>query len=92
MLLMALAGKLLYTVIEIVDVTIYAAAYRGAAMVIFNKLSSAISRKSSSKFDQIPIAVFPAILAQLDRFEDLLQVNTISLSLQCHSRFMLPSM
>lgn len=43
-------------------------------MVLINRLSSSIVKETGSAPPQIPVAAFPAVLAQLDRVEDLFQV------------------
>ena len=60
--------------IEAIDVTIYASAYRGAFMVIFNRLAGALMKRWPSFRPGFHPALFPVYLASLDYFEDLLQV------------------
>ena len=60
------AGKLLFILIEVLDVTVYIPAYRGAAMVAFNYLGSAFVQRA---------AVFPAVLGAVDCIEDFLQAR-----------------
>ena len=53
----------------------YATAYRGAFMVIFNRLADALAdRWPSFKLPLAP-ALFPVFLASLDYFEDALQAS-----------------
>ena len=72
------AGRALYALIEVVDVTCYATAYRGVLMVIINRLRSALSNQGA----ELPrsLALFPAVLTAVDYLEDSLQVTHLSLS------------
>ena len=71
------AGRALYALIEVVDVTCYATAYRGVFMVIINRLRSALSNQGA----ELPrsLALFPAVLTAVDYLEDSLQVTHLSL-------------
>jgi hypothetical protein len=75
------AGRALYALIELVDVTCYATAYRGVFIVIINRLRSALATEGA----ELPssLALFPTVLAAVDYLEDSLQVARLSLKHQC---------
>ena len=74
------AGRALYALIELVDVSCYATAYRGVFMVIINRLRSALSTRGAEASSSL--ALFPAVLASVDYLEDSLQVARLSLKHQ----------
>ena len=71
------AGRALYALIELVDVTCYATAYRGVFMVVINRLRSALSTQGAEVSSSL--ALFPAVLAAVDYLEDFLQVARLNL-------------
>ena len=78
-------GRLLYLFIQTVDVFIYHAAYRGASLVLLNRLmTSFVTRFPSFSFLR-KAALFPIFLATVDFYEDLGQITFTVTTLSVYS-------
>ena len=70
-------GRMLYLVIEFVDCTVYHFAYRGAFLVILNRMSDQISKRWRAASPIVSaMSNVPFFLAWIDLFEDIGQAST----------------
>jgi hypothetical protein len=71
-------GRLLYFFVEAVDVTVYHAGYRGAFLVIFNRVYSKLAQQWPQLTVMRPLAALPIVLAAVDFCEDCAQVAVVA--------------